>query len=180
MTLPALFDCFPQTAIIWWVVFIISGRDSNSEEAEPDRDPREHPGHLPPEPDKPGAAADPSLWQKLLSHLLQTFWRQRGRSVGAECLVWKTQVLVPGQSRSLDVSLSERFMFNLGSRFSIETWQPCSQQCQTSTGCLNWANCVRFSSPQTSLDTLYFLVNTGCQLGHLDFLQHYYGLFNLK
>ena len=99
MTLPALFDCFPQTAIIWWVVFIISGRDSNSEEAKPDRDPREHPGHLPPEPDKPGAAADPSLWQKLLSHLLQTFWRQRGRSVGAECLVWKTQVLVPGQSR---------------------------------------------------------------------------------
>ena len=38
----------------------ISGRNSDAEETEPDRDPGEHPGHLPPEPDQPGAAADPA------------------------------------------------------------------------------------------------------------------------
>ena len=53
----------------------ISGRNSDEEETEPDRDPGEHPGHLPPEPDKPGAAADPAHRQELLSNLLQTLRR---------------------------------------------------------------------------------------------------------
>ena len=34
----------------------ILGRDPDAEEAEPDRDPREHPGHLPAKCHQPGMA----------------------------------------------------------------------------------------------------------------------------